>query len=138
MSRLLSQLRQCTATSPCVLWPGEQTDNGYGRAWFAGQRSTAHRIAYEVVRGPIPLGSRIDHLCRQRLCVNPFHLEPVSHRENCQRAAAFKTHCPRGHAYAGDNLRVYQGRRFCRACHRILSRAAYRIAHRKTAGPVTP
>lgn len=128
MSALLPSLRQCSAESPCVIWTGDQTDAGYGRAWHNSQRTTAHRMAYELVRGPIPERATIDHLCRRRLCVNPYHLEAVPHRENCIRATVLKTHCPHGHAYEGDNVRVYQGRRFCRECHRVRGRARYQRA----------
>lgn len=112
------KLRECRPDGPCYPWRGEKTDAGYFRAWHKRRRTTAHRLAYELVIGPIPDGHEIDHLCRNRECVNPFHLEPVTHRENCIRAARLKTQCPRGHEYAGDNLRLYRGRRFCRQCSR--------------------
>lgn len=82
----------------------------------------AHRVAYEMLVGPIPEGKQLDHLCRQRTCWNPAHLEVVTGRENTLRGVgrtavnAAKTHCSRGHELAGDNLYVHDGQRKCRAC----------------------
>lgn len=84
----------------------------------------AHRVYYEARFGPIPAGLQLDHLCRNRGCVNPDHLEPVTCRENLMRghtvaaANAKKTHCNAGHALAGDNLRVWKGKRYCIVCQR--------------------
>lgn len=101
----------------------------------------AHRVAYELVVGPIPDGLQLDHLCKVRKCVNPAHLEAVTCGENIRRgdtgkAAAevqsSKTHCPQGHPYSGDNLAHYRGRhgRRYRAC-RICRREAMRRFHAK-------
>lgn len=68
--------------TPCLIWPGSVNHAGYGRCW-GGQ---AHRVAYERVYGPIAEGLELDHLCRQRDCVNPDHCEPVTHAENTRRA----------------------------------------------------
>lgn len=76
----------------------------------------AHRVAYAHLVGPIPDGMQLDHLCRNRTCVNPDHLEPVSAQENVRRARALVTACPQGHPYDATNTRMYQGRRYCRAC----------------------
>lgn len=78
----------------------------------------AHRFAYELANGPIPDGLEIDHLCRNRKCVNPAHLQAVSHRENMLRAA--KTHCLNGHPLTGPNVYLRpDGRgRECRECRR--------------------
>jgi hypothetical protein len=111
--------------SGCWLWTGGVIATGYGRTWHRGASSAVHRVVYELLRGPIPTGLEIHHLCRVRCCVNPAHLEPVTHRENCLRsmdrhANALKTHCPRGHEYSGDNLgRDFRGDRVCRACYRL-------------------
>src|SRR6266446_450017 len=90
-------------------------------------RMHAHRYAYTELRGPIPPGMTLDHLCRVRCCVNPAHLEPVTGIENVRRGVsptaqnARKTHCPHGHPLDGINTNRASGHqtRFCRACHRI-------------------
>lgn len=121
------------APSGCIEWTGGLNGVGYGQ-FYAGRESLtqtgktyAHRWAYEHFVGPIPEGMFIDHLCRNRKCVNTDHLEPVTPRENVLRGVApaslhaKKTHCPAGHPYSGDNVRVTNGSRFCRACSRIAS-----------------
>jgi hypothetical protein len=112
-------------TLDCWLWQGARNDHGYGMIRRDGAPTYAHRWSYEALVGPIPPERELDHLCRVRTCVRPDHLEAVSHRTNLLRARAFRddvpsTHCPRGHAFAGFNLYVRpDGRRACRACHRI-------------------
>lgn len=82
----------------------------------------AHRFSYETFIGPVPEGLELDHLCRNTRCVNPEHLEPVTHKVNMQRSSTFsaenaaKTHCPRGHEYSDTNIWWYRGRRYCRVC----------------------
>lgn len=71
----------------CWEWQGELNSNGYGRVWRNNKRIMAHRGFYELHRGPIPEGLELDHLCRNKPCVNPAHLEPVTHAENVRRAA---------------------------------------------------
>lgn len=118
----------------CWLWLGGYSGNGYGR--FSPKRDKgvgAHRFAYESVVGPIPSGKEIDHLCRNRGCVNPAHLEVVTSKQNLLRGEgacaqnARKTHCPQGHPYDFANTLIKidrKGRRgrACRACHRTRSR----------------
>lgn len=72
----------------CLIWVARQNRNGYGRLHHEGEEHMAHRIAYETVIGPIPEGYLLDHLCRTRCCVNPAHLEPVTHSENTLRGKA--------------------------------------------------
>lgn len=108
-------------------WPflGSLTTRGYGTFCYAGNRRQAHRVTYELVRGPISDGLHLDHLCRNRRCCNPSHLEPVTSLENTRRSPTHngaKTHCPQGHEYSGTNLRVYRGGRYCRECIRIDAR----------------
>jgi len=95
--------------------------NGYGRATFEDRTQNAHRVAYVLTHGAIAVGLHVDHLCRNRLCCNPAHLDAVTARENLHRSPAMiarvsKTHCPAGHAYSGSNLRVYASGRQCRTC----------------------
>src|SRR6266576_3456485 len=85
-------------------WPWQANrGRGYGNVWIAGRMYRAHRVAYELLIGPIPEGLTLDHLCRNRGCVNPAHLEPVTSRENTLRGEgisannARKTHCKHGH-----------------------------------------
>jgi hypothetical protein len=109
-------------TETCWLWLGARGHAGYGQFWLDGRLVGAHRAAYQLFVGPIPVGLTLDHLCRVRRCVRPDHLEAVTNRENILRGAnhvaaqARQTHCLRGHEFAGDNLRVRQGKRYCQAC----------------------
>ncbi len=92
----------------CWLFTGPVGD-GYGRIWVNGQRKYAHVAAYEQIHGHVPEGLVIDHLCRNRSCVNPAHLEPVTNRENVLRGNgitavnARKTHCVHGHPFDDVN-----------------------------------
>lgn len=67
-------------------WRGAVNDSGYGAIWDGTRLVYAHRLAYELLVGPIPSGMTIDHTCANRLCVNPAHLEAVTIRENIRRA----------------------------------------------------
>lgn len=114
----------------CWVWKGAGATNrtSYGRFQpELGNRhlTPAHRWAYEQLNGPIPDGLQLDHLCRNRHCVRPSHLEPVTCKVNLLRGETFnarnasKTHCPAGHPYSDANLRIWNGRRVCRACDSI-------------------
>lgn len=110
----------------CWLWTGWVTPNGYGQIREGSRNARvlyAHRVAYELFMGPVPEGLQLDHLCRVRHCVNPFHLEAVTTRENTLRGTgpaakcARVTHCPQGHPYDEENTHVdRRGKRVCRAC----------------------
>ena len=109
----------------CWTWTGPQNGYGYGRYFHDGRYSMAHRWAYEQLAGPITEGKQLDHLCRNRLCVNPEHLEQVTIRENVLRGVgptalnARRAECVHGHPLDGENLLIdYQGKRRCRACGR--------------------
>jgi len=123
--------------SGCWLWTGATRSNGYGyiRQYVAHVRTSdvqAHRFMYERHVGPIPKGLSLDHLCRVLQCVNPSHLEPVSHRVNVLRGIgptarnAQKTYCPQGHPF---QLTGQQTRRWCPECFSA-RRAAWRAALR--------
>lgn len=72
-------------TGFCWEWHGSKSKKGYGQATFAGKNRQAHRVAYELLVGPIPEGLTLDHICRAHHCVNPDHLEPVTSAENVRR-----------------------------------------------------
>jgi len=117
----------------CIEWVAAKSPTGYGSFKpVCGElrMQLAHRWSYEYFVGPIPDGLVIDHLCRNRSCVNPDHLEPVTQQTNIRRGRGnpTKTHCPHGHPYSGDNLRIYKGARFCRTCQDIRNRARYQKA----------
>lgn len=119
----------------CWVWTANINDGGYGMFNPGSKRTeVAHRWAYRHMVGPIPRGLQLDHLCRNRACVNPGHLDPVTGRINVLRgetlpaANAIKTHCPQNHPYDEANTRVDRlGRRSCRACERIRARNAWRM-----------
>ncbi len=115
-------------------------NNGYCRVWFKGRDCYAHRVAWEKVHGPIPPGMQIDHLCRNRACVNVNHLEAVTQRVNTLRGLsagamnARKTVCPRGHPLEGDNLRKsLRGDRECKTCFNAWQNNAYAARRRARA-----
>lgn len=124
---------QSVAPGLCWEWIGAKTPGGYGQFWLNPKKVVSHRFAYEQLVGEIPEGLQLDHLCRNRACVNPEHLEPVTQQVNILRgfsiatANRLKTHCPHGHLYSAENTYIHpkNNGRICRACARKRSRANY-------------
>lgn len=117
----------------CWLW-AKTTKDDYPMMWIpgtGGKRFRAHRVIYEALVGPIPEGLTLDHLCRIKRCVNPDHLEPVTHAENVRRGnsgkyQASKTHCPQGHEYTPENTHIGRRGKYimrgCRTCRNTARR----------------
>lgn len=115
--------------SGCWLWLGSISRSGYGNLYVGEHRRPkqirAHQAAWELYVGPVMDGFELDHLCRVRCCVNPAHLEPVTHVVNLYRGntipamKAAQTHCVHGHEFTVRNTRIQRnGTRLCRTCHR--------------------
>lgn len=103
----------------CWIWRGQVRSDGYGQIGAGGRGGKSlrpHRVAYELVVGPIPDGLTLDHLCCNTICCNPQHLEPVTSEENNRRATARRTQCRRGHAFVPENTIVRPKGRECRTC----------------------
>jgi len=146
LERLKRGVEEITETG-CWVWMGAVKENGYARHYARlndepRKNWHVHRLTYTLVRGPIPDGCEIDHLCRVRCCVNPAHLEAVPHRINLLRGdgisakCARKVECLRGHPFTGHNLMKKRKGRGCRACHNEGRRHRARV--RAQPGPVIP
>lgn len=125
----------------CWIYTGTITDQGYGQIGVEGRVRQAYKVAYELFIGEVPPGLELDHLChtrdlacisnaecRHRRCVNPWHLEPVTPKENTRRSNnpsainGRKTHCIHGHEFTPENTYVKpNGHRQCRRCGREAS-----------------
>ena len=128
-------------TDGCWEWLASRSTAGYGRIWWNGKLMQAHRVSYELFFGAIPIGMDLDHLCRNRGCVNPYHVEPVTRRTNLLRGlgipaiSAARTHCAKGHPFTVSNTYWYRGSRQCRICRRLYGKNRYkpRGAYRRVA-----
>lgn len=115
--RFVSSVR--SGDGGCWVWARTLNNKGYGVFGANGSTTYAHRWAYEQFVGPIPDGLELDHLCRNRACANPAHLEAVTHQVNQSRGYwGRKTHCPQGHPYDEANTAYYGKGRTCMECNR--------------------
>ncbi len=120
----------------CWIWQSGLNPGGYGQFRFNGRQVGAHRAAYLMFRGPIAHGLDLDHLCRNRACVNPAHLEPVARSENLRRGEVGQWNraterCPKGHPY--DEANTYHDPRGWRGCRMCRNEAARRYKRRRAA-----
>lgn len=133
----------------CWVWGGQKTPGGYGMIAVGRRKRYTHRTSYEVFCGEIPAGMDIDHLCRNRACCNPEHLEPVTRAENTRRGMlpdlirarfALVTHCKRGHEFTPENTYWRPtGGRACKQCVRDRLGPRKRFKDRCPSGhPYTP
>lgn len=120
--------------SPCWVWTGSKSKEGYAHISFRGRHEKAHRVLYAAFVDRVPRGrfhGVLDHLCDNKSCVNPIHLKLTSNRENVLRGTgmsaryARRTHCGKGHPLSGDNLRVTKAGRHCITCCRARALAYY-------------
>lgn len=130
LDRFLAKVEMPSGPDGCWIWIAAKSKAGYGKFWFGPERGQgeAHRFSYETFVGPIPADLELDHFrCDRRDCVNPYHVRPVTVRENSLRGNGFaarnraKTHCPAGHPLELGNLRADRlrtGRRTCLTCAR--------------------
>jgi hypothetical protein len=115
------------AHTACWHWRATLKADGYGQVCIDKRTRRAHRVAYEMAIGPIPDNLDLDHRCRERSCVNPAHLEPVTRAENLRRQGSAVTHCPLGHEYTVENTEIgTRGGRSCRECGRARNRVRSR------------
>lgn len=125
--RFFSKVR--VEESGCWVWTAATSSNGYGKFGIGPRVLLTHRVSFELLRGPIPLGMQLDHVCRVKTCVNPAHLEPVTTQENTRRYRETVTHCARGHAFSGENVFLRNCGRYLKRCCRICQRQSGRDSY---------
>lgn len=107
----------------CLVWQGPKNSNGYGTTWQGGRPRQVHLAAWEDANGPLPKDKHLDHLCRNRPCMNLAHLELVSAKENMLRKNwAYRSKikkCPQGHSTYYNGRRTPQGGQICKLCSGI-------------------
>lgn len=117
----------------CLEWQGFVSKQGYGQCQYLGKSWKAHRLFFALFKGNLDPNLTIDHLCRNRKCVNPDHLEQVTLKENVLRGTApsaryaVATSCVRGHKFSVTNTYKYKGMRQCKKCHLIKDRKLYKL-----------
>lgn len=130
---IMARIDTTGGSEACWVWNGKVTKDGYGQAKFQGHSVYAHRLVYELVIGPIETET-LDHLCRNRLCANPRHLEPVSNRENILRGYgpaainARMSYCRKGHVFDLANTYWHKTRRICKLCRQACDRRRRKIS----------
>jgi hypothetical protein len=119
--------RIVVSPSGCWLFGPAIEKGWYGKIWDGERAANTHAIVWSWLRGPVPEGRELDHLCRNRPCCNPDHMEPVTHKENCMRGLLpiigrlrrfTQTHCKRGHEFNSENTRFEKKQRVCLICKR--------------------
>lgn len=126
----------------CWLWTATKNNKGYGQFSSRGRMMLAHRWAYELFVGAVPDGLELDHLCRERACVRPEHLEPVTRSENMRRGeqGGPREVCRNGHPYTPENTGAFRPRsgvsyQRCKTCRKLTQRR-YRARRRAALSPI--